>query len=46
MEESGKIIAINADPDAPIFGVAHYGIVGDVREVIPALIRLYRGQRK
>jgi electron transfer flavoprotein alpha subunit len=46
MEESGKIIAINTDPDAPIFGVAHYGIVGDVREVIPALIRLYRGQRK
>jgi electron transfer flavoprotein alpha subunit len=46
MEESGKILAINADPDAPIFSVAHYGIVGDVREVIPALIRIYRGQRK
>jgi electron transfer flavoprotein alpha subunit len=46
MEESGKILAINSDPDAPIFGIAHYGIVGDVREVIPALIRIYRGQRK
>jgi electron transfer flavoprotein alpha subunit len=46
MEESGKILAINTDAEAPIFSVAHYGIVGDVREVLPALIRLYRGQRK
>jgi electron transfer flavoprotein alpha subunit len=39
MEESAKIIAINADADAPIFGVAHYGIVGDYKEVIPMMIK-------
>jgi electron transfer flavoprotein alpha subunit len=39
MEESAKIIAINTDPDAPIFGVAHYGIVGDYKEVIPMMIK-------
>lgn len=42
MEESGKIIAINTDPDAPIFNVAHYGIIGDLREVIPKLVRTYK----
>jgi len=42
MSESMKIIAINADPEAPIFGVAHYGIVGNLHEVIPKLIKAYR----
>jgi len=43
MEESAKIVAINTDRSAPIFSVAHYGIVGDLRVVIPRLIRAIRG---
>ena len=39
MEESAKIIAINWDRNAPIFGVAHYGIVGDLNKVIPMMIK-------
>lgn len=42
MQESGKIVAINSDPEAPVFGVAHYGIIGDVRDVIPRMIGIYR----
>jgi electron transfer flavoprotein alpha subunit len=39
MEESAKIVAINQDPQAPIFSVAHYGIVGDFRQVVPRMIK-------
>lgn len=39
MEESAKIVAINTDPEAPIFSVAHYGIVGDLHQVIPMMIK-------
>ena len=39
MQDSQKIIAINTDKDAPIFKVAHYGIVGDLNTVIPKMIK-------
>ena len=43
MDQAHKILAINTDPNAPIFQVAHYKIVGDLRTVIPQMIRAYRG---
>jgi len=42
MQESGKIFAINSDRDAPIFGLAHYGVVGDLNVVIPKMIKIIR----
>jgi len=44
MDESKRIIAINNDPQAPIFDIAHYGIIGDVNDVIPKMIKGYRSK--
>ncbi|GGG03388.1 electron transfer flavoprotein subunit alpha/FixB family protein [Paenibacillus abyssi] len=42
MSQSRIIIAINKDPEAPIFKIADYGIVGDLFEVVPLLTREFR----
>lgn len=39
MSDSQKIIAVNNDPDAPIFQIAHYKVLGDLNEVVPKMIK-------
>ena len=46
MRTSGVIVAVNRDCDAPIFGVADYGIVGDAFEVVPKLAEAIRELRQ
>ena len=46
MDQSGKIISINTDPDAPINAIADYTIIGDACKVVPQLIACYNKNKK
>ncbi|MBI9099799.1 MAG: electron transfer flavoprotein subunit alpha/FixB family protein [Spirochaetaceae bacterium] len=44
MSQSKRILAINKDPHAPIFSIANYGIIGELNDIIPLLIKAYRAK--
>ena len=45
MQSAGVIVAINKDPNAPIFEFCDFGVVGDLNDIVPKLTELVR-QRK
>ena len=46
MRESGIIISVNSDPNAPINAIADYVITGTVEEVLPKMIKYYKNNSK
>jgi electron transfer flavoprotein alpha subunit len=45
MQSSGTIVAINKDPNAPIFEYSDLGVVGDVHEIVPKLTELVKQKK-
>ncbi|MGD8602951.1 MAG: electron transfer flavoprotein subunit alpha/FixB family protein [Anaerolineales bacterium] len=46
VQEADLVIAVNSDPEAPIFDYVDYGIVADVKEIVPALMKALEGRRE